>query len=433
MKTARPLPLTTFSQVDYPIELENMFDYQQNQTFTRDEEGGEPVFDRGFLTFTGDANVTEDEPLRVSFISIDGDTGELSIIEAICEVLLPITTTIPIVLVGGDLSAFPASAKVSYRKPSDTTPKDVTFGLQPTGGTLAEFKIRANSQGNGKVFIGEILRTYLPEFLAPKDYETDTINRSVKNIEIFFNGQENNFLTVYYGAKYIPNNFYSTAQGKTPLGSVLKMFNEQLIGYLNIASAEGQVRVFTDDYTIGENTYSSSGQISKFNLYPAIPCRKKIFLSANYGLLPDGELIDVSVPVLAFINRAGQYEYIRFTGSNVNKYNVQEARLKQDYAGTITNADTGLIYEGIELTLADDGENSDFPYLIDKLELQRCKALLMESPRAWLLVNGELQQCLEVRVKRESVRFATSFDKSRDNFTAQCEVIVCQPLGNPQY
>jgi len=418
------IPLTTFSQADYPIELERMYDTATGQTLTRTNDF------IGTITYSGTTDIEEDD---LVFVSITRqDEGKLFITEQ----LLTVTST-PTAgsfnVAALEPETMPPSGKVSYYKEFSTTPKDVTFGLQPSEGTLAEFKIRANSQGNGKVFIGEILRTYLPEFVAPNDYETDIIDRSVKNIEILFNGQEDNFLTVYYGAKYIPNNFYSTAQGKTPLGSVLKMFNEQLIGYLNIASAEGQVRVFTDDYTIGENTYSSSGQISKFNLYPAIPCRKKIYLSANYGLLPDGELIDVSVPVLAFINRAGQYEYIRFTGSNVNKYNVQEARLKQDYAGTITNADTGLIYEGIELTLADDNENTDFPYLIDKLELQRCKALLMESPRAWLLVNGELQQCLEVRVKRESVRFATSFDKSRDNFTAQCEVIVCQPLGNPQY
>ncbi len=426
MQTARPLPLTTFSQVDYPIELERMFDKYQNQTFTRLTNF------TATITYVGTLDFTNGDNIRVSLAR--QVLGELIVQEYLVTVsttpsagTFNISSMLTLPFSNGDIIG------CSYYKAVATTPKDVTFGLQPSEGTLAEFKIRANSQGNGKVFIGEILRTYLPEFVAPNDYETDIIDRSVKNIEILFNGQEDNFLTVYYGAKYIPNNFYSTAQGKTPLGSVLKMFNEQLIGYLNIASAEGQVRVFTDDYTIGENTYSSSGQISKFNLYPAIPCRKKIYLSANYGLLPDGELIDVSVPVLAFINRAGQYEYIRFTGSNVNKYNVQEARLKQDYAGTITNADTGLIYEGIELTLADDNENTDFPYLIDKLELQRCKALLMESPRAWLLVNGELQQCLEVRVKRESVRFATSFDKSRDNFTAQCEVIVCQPLGNPQY
>jgi hypothetical protein len=137
--------------------------------------------------------------------------------------------------------------------------------------------------------------------------------------------------------------------------------------------------------------------------------------------------------VLAFVNRAGQYEYIRFSGSNVNKYNVQEARLKQAFDSTLTNADTGLIYEGIELTLANDESDQPFAYTIDKLEYQRCNALLMESPKAWLLVNGDLQQCLEVRVKRESVRFLSSFDKNRDNYTATCEVIICQPLGNPQY
>ena len=430
MQTINPLPLTTFSQVDYPIELENMFDYQQNQTFTRAEVGGEPVFDRGFLTFTGEPNVTEDEPLRVSFIVIDEETGELSIVEAICEVLVPITTTIPIVLVGGDLTAFPASAKVSYRKPADTTPKDVTFGLTPSGGNTVFFKIRANSEGKGKVFIGEILRTYLPEFLAPKDYELDSIDANATGSEILFNGAEGNIIQVFYGAKYLDATNIVT---ENPLGQTCKLFKEQLIGYGRVDGQIALRKLVVADATIGLNTFSRFGDEGQFNLYPAIPCRKPIYLSSNYGLLDNDELIDVSVPVLAFINRAGQYEYIRFTGSNVNKYNVQEARLKQDYAGTITNADTGLIYEGIELTLADDGENADFPYIIDKLELQRCRALLMESPKAWLLVNGELQQCLEVRVKRESVRFATSFDKSRDNFTAQCEVIVCQPLGNPQY
>jgi hypothetical protein len=433
MKTTNPLPLTVFSQNDYPIELENMFDYQQNQTFTRQVVGGEPVFDRGFLTFTGDANVTEDEVLFVSFISIDGDTGELSIIEATCEVLVPVTTTIPIVLISG-LSAFPSSALVSYRKGAATTPKDVTFGLQPSGGTTTNFRIRANSQGKGSVYIGEILRQYLPEFLAPKDYGTDSISQNGTTVNIIFNGVPNN-LSVYYGSKYLDVSLYVAGAGsksENPLNQVIKLFQEQQVGYVLNGSLIN-ARIKTVDYTIGQNTFIDSGFISAFNLYPSIPCRKPIYLSANYGLLPDGELIDVSVPVLAFVNRAGQYEYIRFSGSNVNKYNVQEARLKQSFDSTLTNADTGLIYEGIELTLAGDETEQPFAYTIDKLEYQRCNALLMESPKAWLLVNGDLQQCLEVRVKRESVRFLSSFDKNRDNYTATCEVIICQPLGNPQY
>jgi len=431
MITTNPIPLTTFSQVDFPIELERMFDYQQNQVFTRDEEGGEPVFDRGFLSFTGDANVIEDEVLCVSFISIDEDTGDLSIIEARCEVLVPITTTIPIALVSG-LAAFPASAEVSYRKAVDTTPKDVTFGLQPTGGATTFFKIRANSAGKGKVFIGEILRQYLPEFLAPKDYETDTIDRNYKIIEILFNGQEGNNIDVFYGGKYLGTNEFFT---ENPLNQIIKLFEEQLIGYGNVQEVSRTLfkKLVTADYSIGYNEYEIDFFIGKFNLYPSIPCKNKIYLSSNYGLLDDGELIDVSVPVLAFVNRAGQYEYIRFTGSNVNKYNVQEARLKQDYASTLTNADIGLIYEGIELTLADDNTNQGFAYRIDKLEYQRCLALLMESPKAWLLVNGDIQQALEVRVKRESVKFATSFDKTYGNYTAQCEVIITQTLGQPQY
>lgn len=426
MKTVNPLPLTTFSQVDYPIELENMFDIQQNQTFT--------LYNTTDATFTysGDLTLVEDEAIYVSIIQVDGDL--LEIYETIAEVLtVPSGGTFTARFIETSFGVAPPVA-CSYRISGDTTPKDVTFKLQPSGGSLVEFKIRANSEGKGKVFIGEILRTYLPEFLAPKDYETDSLEPNSKTIEILFNGQEDNNLGVFYGSKYLNyNRFYTTAAlDLNPLGQIAKLFKEQLTGYIyNPATAFKKIQ--TADYLIGLQSFTEGLFTSNFNLYPAIPCRKKIYLSANYGLLPDGDLIDVSVPVLAFINRAGQYEYIRFTGSNVNKYNVQEARLKQDYAGTLTNADTGLIYEGIELTLADDGENTDFPYIIDKLELQRCRALLMESPKAWLLVNGELQQCLEVRVKRESVRFATSFDKSRDNFTAQCEVIVCQPLGNPQY
>jgi hypothetical protein len=410
------IPLTTFSQADYPIELERMYDTATGQTLTRTNDF------IGTITYSGTTDIEEDD---LVFVSITRqDEGKLFITEQ----LLTVTST-PTAgsfnVAALEPETMPPSGKVSYYKEFSTTPKDVTFGLQPSGGTLAEFKIRANSQGNGKVFIGEILKTYLPEFVAPKDYETEFLEPNFKTIEILFNGAEGNEINLVYGAKFL-NPAPST---KNVFDRDLILFQEQLIGY----GFSNLKRIFVSDYEIGLNEYSVFGQTSYFNLYPAIPCRKKIYLSANYGLLPDGELIDVSVPVLAFINRRGRYEYIRFTGSNVNKYNVQEARLKQDYAGTITNADTGLIYEGIELTLADDNENTDFPYLIDKLELQRCKALLMESPKAWLLVNGELQQALEVRVKRESVRFATSFDKSRDNFTAQCEVIVCQPLGNPQY
>ena len=425
MKILDGLPLTVFSQVDYPIEIENMFDTAIGQTLTRTNDF------IGTITYSGTTDIEEDDLVFVSYQN--QFEGKLFITEQLLWVTsAPTAGSFNVAAL--EPETMPPSGKVSYYKEFSNTPKDVTFGLLPSGGSLVEFKIRANSEGKGKVFIGEILRTYLPEFLAPKDYETIAIDKCALAIEILFNGQEDNFINVFYGAKFIPNDFYTTAQGRTPLGSFLKVFKEQQIGYITLEAAPNlQRRFFIADYEVGQRIVSSSGTTSTFNLYPAIPCRKKIYLSANYGLLPSGELIDVSVPVLAFINRAGQYEYIRFTGSNLNKYNVQEARLKQDYAGAITNADTGLIYEGIELTLADDNENTDFPYIIDKLELQRCRALLMESPKAWLLVNGELQQCLEVRVKRESVRFATSFDKSRDNFTAQCEVIVCQPLGNPQY
>lgn len=424
MRTVNPLPLTTFSQVDYPIELENMYDTQTNQEITI--ISGDTIT----VTYSGTLTLNVSDNVIISAVRIVD--GLLSIIEVPVLVLtVPSAGVFTADKFDADLIE---GEKVSYYKETPTTPKDVTFGLHPNGGTLVEFKIRANSQGKGKVFIGEILRQYLPEFLAPKDYETDSINQNSTGVDIIFNGQENNTIDIYYGSKFLDIALYSAsgAKSENPLNQNINLFKEQLIGYV-LNGALGVVKIQTADYAIGTNTFTDSGFTSTFNLYPAIPCKNKIVLSSNYGLLPDGELIDVSVPVLAFVNRAGQYEYIRFTGSNVNKYNVQEARLKQDYASTLTNADIGLIYEGIELTLADDNTNQGFAYKIDKLELQRCQALLMESPKAWLLVNGDLQQALEVRVKRESVVFATSFDKLYGNYTAQCEVIITQTLGQPQY
>jgi hypothetical protein len=428
MQTARPLPLTTFSQVDYPIELERMFDVYTNQTLTR------LTSTTAVVTYAGTVDFSTGNNIRISIPRVV--LGELIIQEYLVTVTGFVTPTTFNV---SSLLTLPiadgASIGCSYYKADATTPKDVTFGLQPSGGTTTNFRIRANSQGKGSVYIGEILRQYLPEFLAPKDYETSFIFPCFKNVNILFNGVASS-INVFYGSKFLDyNKFYSTtALDVNPLNQIAKLFKEQLIGYVYNPAIEYK-KIKTVDYSVGLQSFIEGLFTTNFNLYPSIPCRKPIYLSSNYGLQTNTEngLIDVSVPVLAFINRAGQYEYIRFSGSNVNKYNVQEARLKQAFDSTLTNADTGLIYEGIELTLADDNKNTDFPYLIDKLELQRCKALLMESPKAWLLVNGELQQCLEVRVKRESVRFATSFDKSRDNFTAQCEVIVCQPLGNPQY
>jgi hypothetical protein len=402
-----------------------MYDTQTGQTFTRTTSFV------GTVTYSGTTDIEEDDLIIMSYLIVD--EGKLFISEILVSVTSnPTAGSFSVAYL--EPTTLPPSGKVSYYKEFSTTPVDVTFGLQPSGGTTTNFRIRANSEGKGKVFIGEILRQYLPEFLAPKDYELDNIDKRKVNIEILFNGQENNNIDVFYGSKYINVGSYAILEGQTPLGSYLNLFQEQLLGYLNISSADTQqIKVLTADYAIGLNEYTSSGRSSFFNLYPSIPCKNKIYLSANYGLLEDGELIDVSVPVLAFVNRAGQYEYIRFTGSNVNKYNVQEARLKQDYASTLTNADIGLIYEGIELTLADDNTNQGFAYRIDKLELQRCLALLMESPKAWLLVNGDLQQALEVRVKRESVVFASSFDKTYGNYTAQCEVIITQTLGQPQY
>lgn len=420
MKTTNALPLTVFSQNDYKVELENMFDTQTNQQFTIISS------DSGKLTYTSPFTIAIGDNLLVSFVKIED--GELTITETEVEVTsTPSAGEFNIEILVG---AFPSSQKCSYYKADATTPKDVTFGLQPTGGTTTNFRIRANSQGKGSVYIGEILRQYLPEFLAPKDYEETEIPANSKTVSIKFNGTGNN-IQVYYGAKFLTND--TDNQTNNPLGQIPKLFQEQIMGYVTGGGERQFNREFTNDLTIGVNEVDYDGRIEYINLYPSIPCRKPIYLSSNYGLLPNGALIDVSVPVLAFINRAGQYEYIRFSGSNVNKYNVQEARLKQSFDSTLTNADTGLIYEGIELTLANDESDQPFAYTIDKLEYQRCNALLMESPKAWLLVNGDLQQCLEVRVKRESVRFLSSFDKNRDNYTATCEVIICQPLGNPQY
>jgi hypothetical protein len=421
MKTTNSLPLITFSQVDYPIELENMFDEQQSRIFVR------------YTTTTGNVGATSVANFAVGdFIFITfRDTsvsGFVSLYEIRAEITAK-TSSLDVTIDDAVYTAFPSGVTtVSYRLEGEDTPVDVTFGLQPLGGTTTNFRIRANSEGKGKVFIGEILRQYLPEFIAPKDYETDFIDPRYRNVNILFNGVGNE-IGVWYGSKFLER----TLSTLNPLGQVCKLFQEQLIGYGNATGNSNPYRLITGDYTIGANTFSVFGNEGQFNLYPSIPCKNKIYLSSNYGLLEDGELIDVSVPVLAFVNRAGQYEYIRFTGSNVNKYNVQEARLKQDYASTLTNADIGLIYEGIELTLADDNTNQGFAYRIDKLELQRCLALLMESPKAWLLVNGDLQQALEVRVKRESVVFASSFDKTYGNYTAQCEVIITQTLGQPQY
>jgi hypothetical protein len=421
MKTTNPLPLTVFSQNDYKVELENMFDTQTNQQFTIISS------DSGKLTYTSPFTIAIGNNLLVSFVKIED--GELTITETEVEVTsTPSAGEFNIEILVG---AFPSSQKCSYYKSDATTPKDVTIGLQPSGGTTTNFRIRANSEGKGSVYIGEILRQYLPEFLAPKDYELDEITLYTVDVDILFNGVANTIMA-YKGSKYLGNPLEFLPLGKNPLNQDIKFFKEQLIGYLLNLGDGVNSKVTTFDYEAGVNTFEGSEPIT-FNLYPSIPCRKPIYLSANYGLLPDGELIDVSVPVLAFVNRAGQYEYIRFSGSNVNKYNVQEARLKQAFDSTLTNADTGLIYEGIELTLANDETEQPFAYTIDKLEYQRCNALLMESPKAWLLVNGDLQQCLEVRVKRESVRFLSSFDKNRDNYTATCEVIICQPLGNPQY
>jgi hypothetical protein len=404
-----------------------MFDYSGSQEFTKLTDTTATITNSASLP-----NIAIGEDLIITFAINSGSTLTLVEIEAEATTASTSGSTFEVLLIDSVFEEFPDGINsVAYYKVGDTTPKDTTFGLRPTGGNTTFFKIRANPQGEGKVFIGEILRQYLPEFIAPKDYELDEIPANSVDVEILFNGQENNEIEVYYGGKYITNIIEN--QTNNPLGQIPKFFQEQLLGYVTGGGERQFNKELISNLTIGINEFDYDGFEAFANLYPSIPCKNKIYLSSNYGLLEDGELIDVSVPVLAFVNRAGQYEYIRFTGSNVNKYNVQEARLKQDYASTLTNADIGLIYEGIELTLADDNTNQGFAYRIDKLEYQRCLALLMESPKAWLLVNGDLQQALEVRVKRESVKFASSFDKTYGNYTAQCEVIITQTLGQPQY
>ncbi len=128
------IPLTTFSQADYPIELERMYDTATGQTLTRTNDF------IGTITYSGTTDIEEDD---LVFVSITRqDEGKLFITEQ----LLTVTST-PTAgsfnVAALEPETMPPSGKVSYYKEFSTTPKDVTFGLQPSEGTLAEFKIRA--------------------------------------------------------------------------------------------------------------------------------------------------------------------------------------------------------------------------------------------------------------------------------------------------
>ena len=61
MKIIDGLPLTTFSQADYPIEIENMFDTATGQTLTRTNDF------IGTITYSGTTDIVEDDLIFVSY------------------------------------------------------------------------------------------------------------------------------------------------------------------------------------------------------------------------------------------------------------------------------------------------------------------------------------------------------------------------------
>jgi hypothetical protein len=413
------LPTANFSANDFIVTFTDCYDKYQGATFTRLTDT------TGTLTYTGtaaDTGVVTNTVIRMSYL-----VGSSIIQFALKATATPVgdngTIAVTINTIG---TIVPTTRTVSWYKVTGATARSQTLFLQNTGlGVAVQITIRPKSNGLATVAFGEQIRGLLPLF--------ERENPSLANSVLMIYNAAQYDLIVVRGQKYLDleTAFEDEASPLTPTGQVYAGFEEQETATLRLYSGTiYNTGVFSiSAFELGLNAAEAIGDSTAFFLYSRAVCnRASIYLSGKYNT---SGLIDVSTPVLAFIDGYGLHQYARFNGNNVGRFNVEAGTLKKDVTNLVAPANNGEIYEAIDLTLESDAGSSAAAYKVTADEVQRVIGGLMASPFIWLVaVVGGSEYFIPVRVERSSVKFIGSLQDSQPKATLT--IILNQPLGIAQ-
>ena len=408
------LPSPQFSANDFIVQFSNCFDKYQNVQFTK------LTSTTGTLAYTGtaaDTGVTTNRVIRMSYL-VNGAIVEF-------EVKATATPTadngVVQVTVNAGGTTMPDTQYVSWYRSNDTLAKMQTLYLG-NASNVFELKVRPNQFGQTSIAFGEQIRGLLPTF----DYDSVDYKFIVS---YYYNGLVYN-LDVYRGQKtYNLTEVQDAAPNLlTPTKQYYSAFEEQVFVKLRTSDPSNTFSNYLiTDFDLGFNAPNVRSNNPQFYLYERASCqRQAIYLSGTYG--QPNQRIDVSTVVLAFIDGYGLYQYARFNGNNVAKYNVENGTLKKNVSNVVSPANNGEIYEAIDLTLESDPSGSKYAYNITPDELQRVTGGLMAAPFIWLLINdGDQEYAIPVRIDRSSLKFYGSLETAiiRANLT----IIINQPLG----
>jgi hypothetical protein len=411
------LPTANFSANDFIVEFSDCYDKYHGATFTRLTDT------TGTLSYTGtaaDTGVVTNTVIRMSYL-VGSSIVQFAVKATATPTVDNGTIAVTINVIG---TIVPTTRTVSWYKVSGATARNQTLFLQNTGlGVSVQITIRPKSNGNATVAFGEQIRGLLNPFVFGA---VDVIN----TVTFVYNSAQYD-LSVFRGQKYLDAEaaFESEANLLTPTGQYYAGFEEMTKILLRQYEID-PTTIF--DYTIadfelGYNAANYGGlDAIQFFLYSRAVCnRTAIYLTGNYN--PFGR-IDVSTVILAFIDGYGLYQYARFNGNNVGRFNVEAGTLKKDVTSLVAPANNGEIYESIDLTLESDAGSSAAAYKVTADEVQRVIGGLMASPFIWLVDTDGFYY--PVRVERSSVKFIGSLQDSQPKATLT--IILNQPLGIAQ-
>lgn len=411
------LPTANFSANDFIVTFTDCYDKYQNVQFIRLSST------TGTLAYTGtaaDTGVVTNTVIRMSYL-----VGSSIIQFALKATATPVgdngTIAVTINVIG---TTMPTDRYVSWYKVSGATARSQTLFLQSSAlSTVIQITIRPKSNGLATVAFGEQIRGLLLPFQFGAIDVTNTLLMIYNSVQYD--------LIVYRGQKYLDaeSAFESEANLLTPTGQYYAGF-EEMIKILLRQYEVDPTTIFNytlADFELGYNAANYSGlDAIQFFLYSRAVCnRTAIYLSGNYS--PFGR-IDVSTVILAFIDGYGLYQYARFNGNNVGRFNVEAGTLKKDVTSLVAPANNGEIYESIDLTLESDSGSSASAYKVTADEVQRVIGGLMAAPFIWIVdTDGSYYP---VRIERSSVKFIGSLQDSQPKATLT--IILNQPLGIAQ-
>jgi hypothetical protein len=408
------LPSPQFSANDFIVQFVNCFDKYQNVQFTK------LTSTTGTVAYTGTAaatGVTTNRVIRISYL-LNGSIVEFEVKATATPTVDNGVIQVTVNVVG---TTMPNTQYVSWYRSNDTLAKMQTLYLG-NASKVFELKVRPNQFGVTAIAFGEQIRGLLPAFdydsLDFKFIVSYYYNGLVYNLDVYRGQKTFNLTEVQDPASYL----------LTPTKQYYSAFEEQVFVKLRTSDPTNTFSNYLiTDFALGFNAPNVRSNNPQFYLYKLASCqRQPIYLSGTYGQA--NQHIDVSTVILAFIDGYGLFQYARFNGNNIVKYNVENGTLKKDVSNVVSPANNGEIYEAIDLTLESDPSGSRYAYKVTPDEIQRVVGGLMAAPFIWLLINdGDQEYAIPVRIDTSSVKFYGSLEGGVPR--ANLSIIINQPLG----